>query len=149
VGLGAVAGLPYPGATYTILQGVVRDEMVRFSINASEFWTDWCALLTPYWHGSGSWRCLQDYKTVSFASDGRPCVLDMENGPDIEVESAKCSLCRPPHSVCMCNQMGCGTSPENYEAMSSFFDLTFEPDRVLGTVAGGTYFTDVRLERVE
>jgi hypothetical protein len=45
--------------------------------------------------------------------------------------------------------MGCGTSPENYEAMSSFFDLTFEPDRVLGTVAGGTYFTDVRLERVE
>jgi hypothetical protein len=147
---GAAAAQFQDGATYTILDGGVRDDQVRFRVTAVEFWKPWCEIQTPHWQsGTQSWQCIPEGTSYSLgAGEGSNCLIHQESGPAIEVDGGKCGLCLDS-LTCPCNEEGCAATPLNASGKGAAFDLVFELNRATGTVLGGSSYTDVLLNRVE
>lgn len=154
----------YEGATYTLLEGVVRDNTVRFHVNSAELWKDWCALQTPYLHtlstSNGIYQCMPDYQELHVAPSGptatpAPCTLDQASGPSILVDGGLCRICAS--NICACNEAKCGANLIHAYPNPSF-ELVFEGNEATGkpvddqlTAALGTdpLMTDIVLHRVQ
>jgi hypothetical protein len=164
LGFPGPAAFFYEGATYTLLEGVVRDNNVRFQVNSAELWKDWCALQTPYLHtmstGNGTYQCLPDYQELHMGPAGptatpSPCTLEQASGPSILIDGGLCRICSAP--ICVCDETKCGANLL-HAYPSPRFDLLFEGNEATGkpvddhlTAALGTdpLMTDIVLHRVE
>jgi hypothetical protein len=142
----------YEGATYTLLDGVVRGQTVRFIVDPRELWKEWCALQPPIRRETRhSYACMPEYVELDTTDDGSPCRLVPAEGPPLGVESRRCAICSGP--ICTCNAESCGAAM-GPEIPRGRFDLTFEGDRASGGPPSAnleTYaeMTDVVLNRVE
>jgi hypothetical protein len=138
LGFGGGAAFFQEGASYTLLDGVMRGSAVRFRISAHEPWGAWCALQTPYYApGSDSYQCMPDYLSLSQSSSARTCVLTRPDGSPLQIEVGKCGLCTSP--VCSCNASECAANPNDSSASSLSFDLSISGERASGRFLGGGY----------
>ncbi len=139
------------GATYSILDGGVRGDQVRFRITAVEFWKPWCEIQTSYWNGffDEAWLCMPKGMSSTVTDEHSVCVFHQYDDSDVVVERAKCELCFNI-LTCACNEGGCTATGLN-ESKSAYFDLVFEEDRATGALEGNyvSVGPEVLLNRVE
>jgi hypothetical protein len=124
------------GATYTIVDGVQRAQVVRFEVLTSEVMRSWCELQKPYLDNGGNFSC-RPGSGYSVGKEG--CQVRAQEGTVYEFTAAKCYQC----DSCACDAMTCTARQSNTQA----FDLSLDMagNQLSGTVGG----TPIQLERVE
>jgi hypothetical protein len=122
------------GATYTIIDGAQRGQVVRFEVAMSEVMRSWCELQIPYANGGGYSCVPEGCYPVS-----KDCSVELEDGKVQTFSATKCNQC----SNCACNAMRCTAG----QFVIVPFDLSLDMagDELSGTVGG----TPIQLERVE
>jgi hypothetical protein len=120
------ANLPYEGFHFTITQGEVSADRIRFHIGQGEIWKDWCALQPPVLiDGSDPPRydCLQN---TSASMTGNTCMAGEE-----PIDCGKLVICRINHA-CVCTADSC-TARKGRDVS---FDLALVTGGAHGSVEG-------------
>lgn len=135
----------WPGATYSITDGVQRDAVVRFRVSSQEVMNGWCSLQTSYTIGVDGQDhfCLPERGFgVGFEPSGMTttCSVTSADGTQFTTTGARCYQCM---SSCVCSESGCTSNMDN----PITFDLTLSQDgnELIGTVGS----TSLRLARVQ
>lgn len=145
----------HEGVTYTLIDGAVSQQQMRFGITPYETWKYLCAEQTSYFHAAeGSYNCLPPYTELNNTPpDYRNCILRRTNGSYLEMDGLACGLCFSING-CVCNEVTCIANPELGVGLR--FDLKFDDDRITGSlpendaaVLGVSLLSDVLLTRVE
>lgn len=129
---------PFPGVTYSIIQGADVSGVFHFRISPNELWKDWCALQTPVPQGDG-YGCVGG--NGGWASDGTNCTITNSDGTTQQYPYGKCALCASP-GVCTCNAKYCVAADRNGSVV---FDLKIDGAQLRGTVGG----TMISFDRVD
>jgi hypothetical protein len=117
------------GAAYSIKSGTLESNRLRFTIDAIELWTGWCALQPAPTDGSET--CIPKVWD-SFESDQTHtiCVLHPTATESVPFNCIKWDLCLTS-MVCKCSPAGCVV---NYE--DSGYKLSFDVFLANGTGSG-------------
>lgn len=120
------------GFPYTMANGSLVGERLRFDVKPDELWTGWCALQTPQPGGSG--RCLPGWATMATGNFTTCSMTNPATGQVVPVDCAKFVLCSQA-SVCSCSATACYPT---FDVGIMIFDLTFAGTTASGSVAGQT-----------
>lgn len=152
----------HEGVTYTLIDGAVSQQQMRFGITPYETWKYLCAEQTPYFHAGkddpgpfeatteDSYKCLPPYTEFNNAPNPpHDCILSLTNGSHLVMDGLTCGVCL--WNICVCDEVTCIANPELQAPLG--FDLEFDDDRITGSFTGGYLLggplTDVLLTRVE
>ncbi len=117
------------GFPYTMANGSLVGERLRFDARPAELWTGWCALETP---APNSSQCVPGWASTLTANDTICTITDPTTGKDVPIDCAKLVLCRFA-AVCSCSATTC--YPELDLGILGV-DLTFSGTTASGSIAG-------------
>jgi hypothetical protein len=130
------SSLPTPAFLYTILNGRIDGQRVRFNYSIDEIFNSWCALQTSYARTEDctDFGCLPNWPAQGSTDPSGSCFLiDPTNQMHQYscVQMGGCSL----NTICDCDKTHC-VGRGNLGSAS--FDLVFNGDQATGAGAGGT-----------
>lgn len=128
------SSLPTPAFLYTILNGRIDGQRVRFDYAIGELFNSWCALQTSYARTADCmfYGCLPNWSAQGSTDPAGSCFLIDPNNQVHQYSCAQMGGCSLT-SMCDCDKTHCvGTT--GYGRTS--FDLVFNGDQATG-VAGG------------
>jgi hypothetical protein len=146
---------PLEGYSYTMFDGNITSNRIRFTLRNYEPWAGWCALQTPPSDvKSGNSTCLQAGNGYADPANNL-CLLypsDQKFDAPVKVDCGVFFLCSS--SVCFCSPTGCrGRVPEDTDAYGPTeyptvsFDMAYSGTTAMGSSAGygfggqNVYFT--------
>ncbi|MGC4087304.1 MAG: hypothetical protein QM756_05230 [Polyangiaceae bacterium] len=107
--------VPWPGTTYSVVEGAARDSTVHLRLAGTQLWSDWCKLQWSYQAGAG-YSCLPP--NGGKISSGDTCTyVEPLTLKEKTVSSMKCLAC---DTICQCYASGGCTARD---AASIVFDL--------------------------
>jgi hypothetical protein len=117
------------GFAYSMRTATVVGPRLRFMIDNSELWREWCALQMP---AGTSGTCLPNEGAMT-SGDGQTCgIFDPAANRYVPVDCGKLALCGFS-GTCMCDASGCAVrTGENL----TVFDVTFDDVRASGSTTG-------------
>jgi hypothetical protein len=122
------SSLPVEGPAFTIRNGSLQSNRLRFSINVVDIWAGWCALQPAPTDGSGT--CMPA-ATSQFAINGDDCTLTLTSGESMPFNCEKFELCSMM-VVCECSPAGCVARTNDLTT----FDVFLADGTGSGSVAG-------------
>jgi hypothetical protein len=137
------------GFSYTMYEGIVTKNRLRFTIQPNEPWTGWCALQTPAVDGSGS--CLPNWSMTS--DPDKDCYLiDATSGALVSIDCGKLNLCF--NHYCLCSTTSCrlklptdpfipGDPTQLADELALHFDMALTGDIAAGSMGS----TAIRLTK--
>jgi len=105
-GVGLPIGQPYiaVGFPYTMANGSLVGQRLRFNVRPAELWTGWCELQVPSDDGG---FCVPNWG-YSTTGDFHTCtMMNPVTHQTVAVDCAKLFLCTPPAWVCTCSSTTC------------------------------------------
>ncbi|MBK7583761.1 MAG: hypothetical protein IPI67_26655 [Myxococcales bacterium] len=117
------------GFAYTVLQGSLVSDRLKFKLTPGEVWTQWCEMQAPIADETnpGSYSCVHNW---GYGSDGTKCYQDNPNtGQKVFIDCGKLHLCQ---NVCQCSATKCSTNL----TPSVAFDLQLQGSKATGGVLG-------------
>ena len=135
----AYTGTPLSGLEFTMLDGEVDGDRVRFQVDPREMWQSWCELQTPVaFAGGDTYACLPNSETMMGAGS---CAVRPDASSAWEpIACAKLWACQ---SACTCTETACGTTLLG----GLQFDVALDGDQADGSVVG-LYSDDARNVRL-
>ena len=131
----------HEGFEYSLLEGSVSGDRVRFAIDFGELWTDWCTLQTPYEWGPDHYECLPNWGHEG--SDSGCAQIDPVTNEKVPVDCGKLALCNSG-GVCGCTATGCAVKQSR---PGIELDLDHQASELDGSVAGISGVLTVRLSK--
>jgi hypothetical protein len=137
--VGYPPGLPLPiaqpyiavGFPYTMANGSLVGQRLRFQLRPAELWTGWCGLQVPT---DDSGFCVPNWG-YSTSADFKTCsMIDPVTNQSVAVDCAKTFLCMPPAWVCTCSSTTCYPNFMNGDLS---VDVTFADPTASGSIADG------------
>jgi hypothetical protein len=119
------------GFPYSMTDGSLTSNRIRFTLQYNELWSGWCALQTPF---EDSGLCLP---TWFGTCENGTCIL---RNPDnarqtITVDNGRRDLCAGA-MVCLCSTATCVANAS--DSPTATFDVAISGTEASGSVAGGT-----------
>jgi hypothetical protein len=109
-----------PGFSYTVTRPNVQDSRLRFQVQRSELYIDWCVLQTPFLDTVNTaqelYACVPNVATLSGKDQ---CWLQPDGSPMQAIDCDKLALCQQSWA-CFCDSQGCATPEAPPEIPSRF-----------------------------
>ena len=118
------------GFAYSMLDGSLTSNRLRFTLHDYELWSGWCALQTPM---DDSGMCLPNGSAT--CTNGKCTITSLANGQQItNVDSGKLVLCTADE-VCLCSTTTCVANLWGIGPTASF-DMVISGTDASGSTAG-------------
>ena len=118
------------GFSYSMLDGKLTSNRLRFTLHVYELWSGWCALQTPV---DDSGMCVPNGSATCV--DGKCTITSSANGQKItNVDAGKLSLCSMAE-VCLCSTTTCVANLWSIGPTASF-DMVISGTDASGSTAG-------------
>jgi hypothetical protein len=139
-GAQASAQGPFPGATYSVIEGARRNGLMHFRLAATELYTDWCRL-QPSFPAFGSYTCIPEDARYT----ANECsYVDQLTLIEHKLSPMRCETCGG-FEVCSCDETGCVVA----DARPILFDLKQSDELTLtGSTTDSTGIYTITLNRV-
>jgi hypothetical protein len=139
-GAQASAQGPFPGATYSVIEGARRNGLMHFRLAATELYTDWCRL-QPSFPAFGSYTCIPEDARYT----ANECsYVDQLTLIEHKLSPMRCETCGG-FEVCRCDETGCVVA----DARPILFDLKQSDELTLtGSTTDSTGIYTITLNRV-
>lgn len=105
---GGGGGPPFiEGFPFTLIDGTVDSDRVRFNVAYNEPWRGWCRLQTPVADevNPGDYHCMPNWGSVGDGS-GHCWIIDPHSNQRVSVDCGKLMLCSS-QPTCTCNATAC------------------------------------------
>ena len=119
------------GFSYSMANGKLTPDRVRFTARGNELWSGWCMLQTSV---DSSGMCLPSWGPLpSWANHGQCAQVNPANGQTIDVDCGKLALCIES-PVCICSATTCSVDLSTGGTVS--FDLALSGTAANGSIVG-------------
>ena len=134
---------PIEGFVFALQDGTAQGSRIRFTVELSEQYEEWCAGQTPYldeYNEGEEYYCIPNWITASGESG---CyVVNPDTHEHLDMDCMRLAMCESGR-VCECNANGCWAVDSGAGALH--FDVSFSADRADGSVQGLDEIHNVRM----